>query len=66
MIVGIVKEYNGKFGYIQTNSDMVDFNKKDISNNEELKVGDKVLFRLEQRYPNVLIAKNICKIKLTN
>ena len=36
MIVGIVKEYNGKFGYIQTNSDMVDFNKKDISNNEEL------------------------------
>ena len=57
--IGIVKKYNGKYGIIEANQKIVDFSKNDISNNQEINVNDIVEFRIEERFPNILLARNI-------
>ena len=59
---GIVKEYNNDFGIIQTDDNIVDFDKKDLSFDETIKVGDLVEFREEIKAPFLSIARNIIKI----
>ena len=49
MKVGIITKYNGKYGTIKTEDIEVDFEAKDISLGIDLKEGDKVIFRVEQR-----------------
>ena len=60
---GIIDSYNGKFGTIKMNDEIIDFEAKDISFNETLKIGDTVEFRIEKKFPNIKIARNI---KLVN
>ena len=59
---GIIKEYNNQYGIIQTDDNIVDFEKKDLSFETELKVGDIVEFREEIKAPYLSIARNIIKI----
>ena len=56
---GKVEKYNGKFGTIVTQDDVVDFDFDDISFSQNINVGDIVEFRLEKRIPNIKIARNI-------
>ncbi len=61
---GIVNAYNGEYGTIVTKDDLViDFSKEDISFNKKINVGDFVEFRLEERFPDIKLAKNIIIIK---
>ena len=39
-----------------------DFEKKDISFNKMINVGDVVEFRIEEKFPNIKLARNIVKI----
>ena len=57
--IGIVRKYNDKYGIIESEQKIIDFSKKDISNNEIIKVNDLVEFRLEEKFPNLLFARNI-------
>lgn len=59
MKVGIITKYNGKYGTIKTEDIEVDFEAKDISLGIDLKEGDKVIFRVEQRIPSIYLARNI-------
>lgn len=62
-LIGKINEYNGKYGTIITQADeFVDFDFKDISFNQNVNVGDIVEFRLEVRFPNIKIARNITVI----
>ena len=63
VLIGIVKKYNDKFGTIISDDKKIDFEKEDISNDQEIAVGDTVEFRLEVKPYNVLIARNINKVK---
>lgn len=66
-LIGKVKEYNGKFGTIISNNETIDFDKKDLSFNNEVKTDDEVEFRLETRIPDIKLARNIKVInKKTN
>ncbi len=56
---GVINEFNGRYGTINMNNEIVDFSAKDISNNEKVQVGDLVEFRLEVKFPNIKIARNI-------
>ena len=60
--IGKILEYNGKYGTIATENDIIEFAKKNISFNQEILVEDIVEFRLEHRFPNIKIAKNINKL----
>ena len=57
--IGVVRKYNDKYGIIESEQKIIDFSKKDISNNEIIKVNDLVEFRLEEKFPNILFARNI-------
>lgn len=63
--IGIVDSYNGEYGTIKIDQEIIDFEKKDISFNQEIKVGDIVEFRIEERFPNIKLARNINVIDLT-
>ena len=56
---GIVNSYNGEYGTIKVDSEIIDFENKDISFNKEINVGDLVKFRIEKRFPDIKIARNI-------
>lgn len=59
-LTGKIKKYNGKYGTIITqDNEFVDFDFKDISFNQNVNVGDIVEFRLEEKFPNIKIARNI-------
>ena len=58
-----VTKYNDEYGEITTTNEVVDFSKKDISNNEVINLYDLVEFRLETKFPNIKIARNITKYK---
>jgi len=58
-MVGVIESYNGEFGIIKSELGFVDFEKKDISFLKELKVGDVVEFRIEKRFPDIMLARNI-------
>lgn len=60
--IGKIKCYNGKYGTIVTQNDIIDFSKKDISLNQKISVGDMVEFRLENKFHNIKIARNVNKI----
>ena len=64
--IGKITKYNNEYGEITTANEIVDFSKKDISNeesNEEtINIYDIVEFRLESKFPNIYIARNIKKI----
>ena len=62
VLVGIVKKYNKKFGTIVSDDKKIDFEKTDISLNQDIEVGDTVEFRVEVKPYNVLIARNISKV----
>lgn len=61
-LIGIVEEYNGKYGLIRVNNELIDFDSKDISYNQNIRVKDTVEFRLEIRFPDIKLARNINKI----
>ena len=44
---------------ITSENEIIDFEVKDISLNYKLKVGDLVEFRVEQKFPDIKIARNI-------
>ena len=59
-LIGKINEYNGKYGTIITqNNEFVDFDFKDVSFNQNVSIGDTVEFRLETKFPNIKIARNI-------
>lgn len=58
--IGKIDSYNGKYGTIVTdNNEIIDFDFKDISFKQKLNVGDIVEFRLETKFPNIKLARNI-------
>lgn len=58
--MGKIKSYNGKYGTIITeNKEEIDFEFKDISFKQTLSSGDIVEFRVEKKFPNIKLAKNI-------
>ena len=61
-LIGIIDSYNGKYGLIKVNNELIDFESKDISFNQEINKNDKVEFRLEIKLPDIKIARNINKI----
>lgn len=61
-LIGIIDSYNGKYGLIKVNNELIDFESKDISLNQEINKNDKVEFRLEIKFPDIKIARNINKI----
>lgn len=65
-IVGVVKNYNGNYGEIKSELGIIDFEKKDISHNQEIKENDIVEFRLEEKVGNIKLARNIVVLKNPN
>ena len=61
-LIGIIDSYNGKYGLIKVNNELINFESKDISFNQEINKNDKVEFRLEIKFPDIKIARNINKI----
>lgn len=57
--LGIVTSYNGHYGLITTEEEIVDFDTLDLSFNEEISIGDLVEFRMETKLPNLKLARNI-------
>lgn len=57
--IGIINSYNGKYGTIIKDDEIIDFEFKDISFKQKLNIGDVVEFRIEQKFPNIKIARNI-------
>jgi len=60
--MGIINSYNGRYGTIVKNNEIIDFEKDDISFNQPLNIGDCVEFRLEYKFPNIKLARNINKV----
>ena len=59
-LIGKINTYNGKFGTIVAeNKEIIDFSFKDISLNSDVNIGDMVEFRLETKFQNIRIARNI-------
>ena len=62
-LIGIINSYNGQYGTILTkNNEVIDFEINDISFKQNIKIGNIVEFRLENRFPNIKIARNITVI----
>ncbi len=57
--LGIVTNYNGCYGLIKTEEEIVDFAIEDLSFNEEISIGDLVEFRIETKLSNLKLARNI-------
>lgn len=57
--VGKVKKYNGRYGIIETSKGDVDFSKNDISFSKDIKEGNEVLFRVEEKSKSLKLARNI-------
>lgn len=57
--LGIITNYNGRYGLIKTESEIVDFAIEDLSFNEDVSIGDLVEFRMETKLPNLNLARNI-------
>lgn len=64
--IGKVTKFNGKYGEITTTEEAIDFSQKDISNNIPIHEGNIVEFRVETKFPNIKIARNIKPIDLSN
>lgn len=60
--IGVVHFYNGKYGAILTEKETIDFSIEDISFQQELHEGDRVIFRVEERFPTIKLARNIMRI----
>lgn len=60
--IGVVHFYNGEYGVILKEKEMIDFSSKDISFQQELHEGDFVTFRVEERFPAIKLARNITRI----
>ena len=59
-LLGRITKYNGKFGTIKLeNNEEIEFEYKDISFNQKININDIVEFRLEIKFPNIKIARNI-------
>lgn len=59
-LLGKITKYNGKFGTIKlANNEEIDFEYKDISFNPNININDIVEFKLEIKFPNIKIARNI-------
>ena len=59
-LIGKIKTYNGKYGTIVTEiNEIIDFDFKDVSFKQIINIGDIVEFRLETKFPNIKIARNI-------
>ena len=65
-VIGVVKNYNGSYGEIKSELGIIEFDKKDISSNQELKIEDVVEFRVEEKTGNIKLARNISIIKNNN
>lgn len=65
-VIGVVKNYNGSYGEIKSELGIIEFDKKDISSNQELKIEDMVEFRVEEKTGNIKLARNISIIKNNN
>lgn len=61
--IGLVVNYDGKFGIIRSEEYDIEFIKKDISFKQDISVGDLVEFRVEEKLPNLKLARNIQVIK---
>lgn len=61
--IGVIKFYNERYGYIKKDEEVIDFDIKDISFNQKIKDNDLVMFRVEKKFPNIKIARNITKIE---
>lgn len=59
-LIGKINTYNGKYGTILTqDNELIDFDFKDISFNQNINISDVVEFRLEVKLSNIKIARNI-------
>ncbi len=59
-LIGKIDTYNGRYGTIVTqDNQVVDFDYKDISFDQNINIGDIVEFRLEVKSFHVKIARNI-------
>lgn len=59
-MVGKIKTYNGKYGVIiSQDGQEIDFEVNDVSLEQSINVGSIVEFRVEIRFPNIRIARNI-------
>ena len=59
---GVVKDYNGRFGYIlSSDNQRFDFSKEDISLNTHIKVNDYVVFRGEEKDKKLKLARNVAR-----
>ncbi len=58
--IGRIIKYNGIFGRIAEaeENDFVDFSKKDVRN-QPVQVGDIVIYRKEEREPNLKLARYV-------
>lgn len=64
--IGIVTKYDGKFGLIKNEEQIIEFLRKDISFDQEIFVGDVVEFRLEEKSDDLKLARHVNVIKRNN
>lgn len=57
--IGIVTKYDGNYGLIITEDEIVDFSIDDLSFKEEISNGDLVEFRIEKKTDELKLARNI-------
>lgn len=57
--IGVVTKYNGNYGLIITEDEIVDFSIEDLSFKEEISNGDLVEFRMETKSADLKLARNI-------
>ena len=59
-LIGKIESFDGKYGTIIANDNsIVDFDIEDMSFKEKINVGDIVEFRVEFRFPDIHLARNI-------
>ena len=64
-LIGIVKNYNGKYGTIVTqDKEKIDFINKDVSFEQEINERDLVEFRIENKTGGLKLARNVNKLKI--
>ena len=59
--IGKIKFFNKRFGLIKNEKNVYDFERKDISLDQKLEEGDEVIFRVEEKTPELKLARNITK-----
>ncbi len=64
--IGVVHFYNGEYGVILREKEEIDFSIEDISFQQEIHEGDLVVFRVEERFPAIKLARNIIRIDHIN